>query len=94
MDGLNSTIITPRAGQGKTHEHNHPRHFLTSDHPEENARFYRDVAGLAIESLGDPAEYLYWKVDDQNIQLAIHDAAAFADYTSPPLPDSSLTHLW
>jgi catechol 2,3-dioxygenase-like lactoylglutathione lyase family enzyme len=68
--------------------------FLTSNDPEATARFYRDVAGLALEAVGSEESYVYWKMDDGRIQLATHDAKAFADHSYPPRPDSNLTHLY
>jgi hypothetical protein len=37
--------------------------FLTSEQPEACARFYIDVAGLALEHVGTEGVYVYWKVD-------------------------------
>ena len=67
--------------------------FLTSEHPEDTARFYREIAGLELEHVGSES-YRYWKVDDGRLQLAIHDAKAFATYAFPPRADSNLTHLY
>ncbi|RII15062.1 Glyoxalase-like domain protein [Streptomyces sp. YIM 130001] len=68
--------------------------FLTSRNPEATAGFYRDVALLPIETVGDPGSYVYWRLDRGGMQVAIHDSAAFADYAHPPVPDSNLTHLY
>jgi hypothetical protein len=68
--------------------------FLTSEHPEETARFYRDVAGVAFEEVGRVESYHYWKVDDGILQLAIHNAKAFAAYAYPSRSESNLTHLY
>lgn len=68
--------------------------FLTSERPEVTAKFYHDVANLELERIGGPGGHVYWKVDRDGLQLAIHDAAAFADYTNPARPDSNLTHLY
>ena len=68
--------------------------FLTSEQPERTASFYRDVAGLALETVGEGGAYVYWRIDADGIQIAIHDANAFADYTHPPLAGSNLTHLY
>lgn len=68
--------------------------FLTSANPSETADFYRRVAGLALEQIGSPGGYIYWRIDRDGVQLAIHDAAAFASYTHPPLAGSNLTHLY
>ena len=68
--------------------------FLTSEHPQATAQFYRDVAGLVLEQIGNPAEYVYWKTDMDGVQLAIHDAHKFASYTSPAIPESNVTHLY
>jgi catechol 2,3-dioxygenase-like lactoylglutathione lyase family enzyme len=67
--------------------------FLTSDAPEATAEFYRDIAGLDLEAVTE-GDYTYWRVDRDGVQLAIHDAEAFADYAHPPEPDSNLTHLY
>lgn len=68
--------------------------FLTSEHPHRTANFYRDVAGLSLEEIGGGSGYSYWKIDDGQIQLAIHGAKEFAAYTFPPNPGSNLTHLF
>ncbi len=68
--------------------------FLTSDQPARTARFYRDVAGMALEEINHEGGYVYWKLDDGRLQIAIHDAKAYADYTFPPERGSNLTHLY
>jgi catechol 2,3-dioxygenase-like lactoylglutathione lyase family enzyme len=68
--------------------------FLTSEMPEATARFYRDVVGLELEQIGNPGGYIYWKVDKDGLQIAIHDAARFAEYTHPARHDSNVTHLY
>jgi len=68
--------------------------FLTSDNPQETARFYRVVAGLPLEQVGDPNTYVYWILSQNGMELAIHDSAAFAEYTDPPLRGSNTTHLY
>ncbi|HEU4576895.1 MAG TPA: VOC family protein [Polyangiaceae bacterium] len=68
--------------------------FLTSKDPASTARFYRDVAGLELEQMGGEGAYVYWRVDHDGLQLAIHDAQKFAAYTHPPKPESNLTHLY
>ena len=67
--------------------------FLTSVDPAATARFYRDVAGFPLEQAGE-GEYTYWRLDRGGMQLAIHEAQAFADYAYPPNRDSNLTHLY
>jgi hypothetical protein len=67
--------------------------FLTSDSPTVTAKFYQDVAGLALEAIGS-GEHVYWKADNDGVQIAIHDAAKFADYSLPARPESNLTHLY
>ncbi len=67
--------------------------FLTSIDPAATARFYREVAGLPLEQAGEGG-YTYWLLDRDGMQLAIHDAQAFADYAYPPNRDSNLTHLY
>ena len=68
--------------------------FLTSETPEVTAKFYRTVANLDLVEVGSPGGYMYWKTDSHGLQLAIHDAKQFAEYTHPPFPDSNLTHLY
>ena len=68
--------------------------FLTSEQPDVTARFYRDVARVAIEEVDSAGTYRYWKYDDGQIQIAIHDARAFADYAFPPRTDSNVTHMY
>jgi hypothetical protein len=68
--------------------------FLTSKKPEATAKFYEQVASLPLEAVGTPGEYVYWRLDRDGMQLAIHDAKAFSTYTYPPLADSNLTHLY
>ena len=68
--------------------------FLTSDDPASTARFYREVARLELEQIGDGSTYVYWKVDMDGLQLAIHDARRFAHYTHPANSQSNLTHLY
>lgn len=46
--------------------------FLTSKEPELPAKFYRDVAGLELEQIGDSEEYVYWKVDKAGAAGAPH----------------------
>ncbi|HEV2506333.1 MAG TPA: VOC family protein [Mesorhizobium sp.] len=68
--------------------------FLTSTSPARTADFYRRVAGLPLEQVGAEGSYIYWRIDRDGIQLAIHAAEAFAAYTHPPLAGSNLTHLY
>ena len=68
--------------------------FLTSDNPEATARFYEQVASLPLETVGAKDRYVYWRLDCHGMQLAIHDAKAFAAYAYPPLTGSNLTHLY
>lgn len=68
--------------------------FLTCEKPERTAAFYKDVAGLELEQVGKAGEYIYWKIDKDGIQIAIHDAAAFASYTFPAFAQSNVTHLY
>jgi hypothetical protein len=68
--------------------------FLTSEQPEACARFYIDVVGLPLERVGTEGVYVYWKVDRDGLQLAIHDAQAFSAYTHPAMRTSNLTHLY
>ncbi|MFT3889862.1 MAG: SRPBCC domain-containing protein [Arachnia sp.] len=67
--------------------------FLTSADPAATARFYRDIAGFPLEQAGEGG-YTYWRLDRAGMQLAIHDAQAFAAYAYPPHRDSNLTHLY
>jgi hypothetical protein len=68
--------------------------FLTSENPETTAHFYRQVALLPLEAVGEPGGYIYWRLDRDGMQVAIHDAKAFASYAYPPAPSSNLTHLY
>ncbi len=68
--------------------------FLTSENPQITARFYRDVALLELEEVGSVNDYRYWKSDKNSVQLAIHDARKFADYTFPAFQESNTTHLY
>ncbi|MTD93064.1 VOC family protein [Hyphomicrobium sp. xq] len=68
--------------------------FLTSEQPEACARFYIDVAGLPLEHVGTEGVYVYWKIDRDGLQLAIHDAKTFSAYTHPAVRASNLTHLY
>jgi catechol 2,3-dioxygenase-like lactoylglutathione lyase family enzyme len=68
--------------------------FLTSENLARTADFYRDVAGLELERVGNANEYVYWRIDKNGVQLAIHDARAFAEYTNPAKLDSNVTHLY
>src|SRR5262245_29989511 len=68
--------------------------FLTSENPEAAARFYAQVAQLPMEKVGAEGSYVYWRLDRDGMQLAIHDAKAFADYAHPALPNSNLTYLY
>ena len=61
--------------------------FLTSETPEETAKYYREVASLELEEIGAPADYVYWKADSNGLQIAIHDARKFAEYAYPSRPD-------
>jgi hypothetical protein len=68
--------------------------FLTSARPAQTAHFYRDIAGLPIEEVSNGSGSVYWRLDDGHIQIAIHEAHAFAAYAFPPLSASNLTHLY
>ena len=68
--------------------------FLTSETPALTAGFYRDIAGLDLQQIGQAGEYLYWKIDHHGMQLAIHDARLFAEYTHPVCVQSNVTHLY
>jgi predicted enzyme related to lactoylglutathione lyase len=68
--------------------------FLTSEDAAATARFYREVAGLALTQIGSDGEYVYWRVDHDGMQFAIHDAERFAKYAYPSRPESNLTHLY
>lgn len=67
--------------------------FLTSDDAAKTADFYREVAGLELEEI-KLGGYVYWKIDMNGVQLAIHDARSFSQYTHPADPASNLTHLY
>jgi hypothetical protein len=68
--------------------------FLTSDNPAATARFYAEVAGLSLEQIGSEGQYVYWRCDNDGVQLAIHDAKKFAAYAHPARRESNLTHLY
>ena len=68
--------------------------FLTSENPEATARFYEQVALLPLETVGTKGQYVYWRLDRNGMQLAIHDAKAFAEYAFPALRGSNQTHLY
>ena len=68
--------------------------FLTSEKFEETSRFYREVVGIPLEMVGNKGEYVYQRHDHNDMQIAIHDSAAFADYTHMPLAESNLTHVY
>lgn len=68
--------------------------FLTSGNPVATPDFYREVALLPLETIGEQGQYVYWRLDRDGMQLAIHDASAFAPYAHPPLSGSNLTHLY
>lgn len=68
--------------------------FLTSENPEAAATFYRQVALFPLEAIGEEGGYIYWRLDRNGMQLAIHDAKAFASYAYPPVSGSNLTHLY
>lgn len=67
--------------------------FLTCEDAEATADFYREVAGVPLQAVGSD-EYTYWMLDMDGVQIALHDAKAFADYSFPPTPESNLTHLY
>jgi predicted enzyme related to lactoylglutathione lyase len=68
--------------------------FLTSEDPARTAAFYRDIAGLDLEQMGNDGGYTYWRVDEHGVQIAIHDAKSFSDYTHPAFAESNVTHLY
>jgi hypothetical protein len=68
--------------------------FLTSEAPETTAGFYEQVAALPLERMGAEGQYVYWRMDRGDMQLAIHEASAFAAYAYPAEAGSNLTHLY
>lgn len=68
--------------------------FLTSETPVLTAKFYREVARLELEQIGSEGGYEYWKMDENGVQLALHSAKEFAEYTYPAFLDSNVTHLY
>jgi len=68
--------------------------FLTSENPAETARFYRQVASFPVEAVGEEGGYVYWRLDRNGMQLAIHNAKAFASYAYPAVSGSNSTHLY
>lgn len=67
--------------------------FLTCQDSVKTAAFYRDLAGVPLEEAGDD-EYTYYRLEVDGIQIALHDAHAFADYSFPPNSESNLTHMY
>ncbi|WP_209373944.1 VOC family protein [Brevibacterium renqingii] len=67
--------------------------FLTCTDAEATAAFYREIAGLPLEAAGDE-DYTYFVFELDGVQIALHGAEAFADYTFPPVAESNLTHLY
>lgn len=67
--------------------------FLTCKDAEATADFYRDVAGVSLVTSGSD-EYTYWTLDVDGIQIALHEASAFAEINLPTDPESELTHLY
>ncbi len=49
---------------------------------------------MELEQIGSPGEYVYWKTDRNDVQLAIHDAKLFSKYTHPVCLESNVTHLY
>jgi hypothetical protein len=47
-----------------------------------------------MERVGTEGVYVYWKVDRDGVQIAIHDAKQFAAYARPAVPASNITHLY
>lgn len=70
------------------------RVFLTSDRPGVTAKFYERVASLPLETVGNSDQYMYWRLERNGVQIAIHGSKAFADYAHPPVANSNLTHLY
>lgn len=68
--------------------------FLTSEDPASTAKFYLDVAGLDLEQIGSGGEYVYWRIDTDGVQLAIHDAKRFGMDAYPAVAGSNLIHLY
>jgi len=68
--------------------------FPTSQSPSATAQFYQQVTTLPLERIEVEADYAYWRMDSNGIQLAIHDAKRFADYAYPAVSNSNLTHLY
>src|SRR5699024_11190960 len=66
---------------------------LTCTDAEATAAFYRDIADLPLEATGDE-DYTYFAADVDGVQIALHGAEAFADYSFPPVAESNLTHLY
>ena len=67
--------------------------FLTCGNAAKTARFYREIACLELEQIGDETDG-YWKVDREGMQLTIHGAREFANYAYPPNMGSNLSHLY
>ncbi|SMX71553.1 MULTISPECIES: VOC family protein [unclassified Brevibacterium] len=67
--------------------------FLTCQDSAKTAAFYRDLAGVPLEEEGND-EYTYFVLEVEGVQVALHDAHGFADYSFPPNSESNLTHLY
>jgi hypothetical protein len=67
--------------------------FLTSEHVETTAQFYERIACVSLERVVQ-GDYAYYKATRSGIQLAIHDAKAFAKHAYPAQASSNLTHLY
>ena len=52
------------------------------------------MALFPLEAIGEPGGYIYWRLDCNGMQLAVHDAKAFASYAYPSVASSNLTHLY
>jgi hypothetical protein len=76
------------------HEDNLQRHIPDLRNSRLDAKFYREVARLDLEQIGSEGGYVYWKMDENGLQLAIHGAKEFAEYTYPVHLDSNVTHLY
>jgi hypothetical protein len=48
--------------------------FLTFRDSEKTARFYQDIGLLGFEKVGEPGQYVYWKLDYREKWRLPHDS--------------------
>jgi hypothetical protein len=70
------------------------RPFLNGRRPGSNCTVLCRGCALKLEQVGEDGGYRYWKLDDGDFQIAIHDAKSFSAYTYPAFNESNVTHLY